>query len=148
MVIKWILRIALLLVLSITSVRTSIIQPVLNYKLKESAQKKIKEGQTFKEWFLYLRFRKYIPPLMIVWYFVNFIFCIVTAVISIVWVLIAGDNETLTEANSIFIIISELPVCVVYLFIYSSGERGVADVVDRNKKYYKKKKKHPLQKKK
>lgn len=148
MVIKWILRIALLLVSSIASVRTSIIQPVIDYKLKESAQKKIKEGQTFKEWFLYSRFRKYIPPFMIAWYFVNFAFCIVTAVISTVWVLITGDNETLTQANNIFIAISVLPVGFVYLLVYHKGERGVANVVDRNKRYYKKKKKHPLQKKK
>ena len=146
MIIKWVLRIFLLLVFSMY-VRIGVIQPVIRYKLRSKVQVKIKEGQTFKEWFLYSRFRKYIPPFMIVWYFANFIFCIVTAVISIVWVLITGDNETVTQANNIFIAISALPVGFVYLFVYNRGERGVADVIDRNKRYHKKKKKHPLQKK-
>lgn len=144
---KWITIIFLMLISSM-SVRFLIIRPVLDYKLKEEAQKKIKEGQTFKEWFLYSRFRKYIPPFMIVWYFSNFIVCMVTATISIFWVLIAGETKTLTLVITMFIIISVLPVSFVHSFVYTNSERGVADVVDRNKRYRKKKKKHPLQKKK
>lgn len=144
---KWITIIFLMLISSM-SVRFLIIRPVLDYKLKEEAQKKIKEGQTFKEWFLYSRFRKYIPPFMIVWYFANFIVCMVTATISIFWVLIAGETKTLTLVITMFIVISVLPVSFVHSFVYSNSERGVADVVDRNKRYRKKKKKHPLQKKK
>lgn len=144
---KWITIIFLMLISSM-SVRFLIIRPVLDYELKEEAQKKIKEGQTFKEWFLYSRFRKYIPPFMIVWYFANFIVCMVTATISIFWVLIAGETKTLTLVITMFIIISVLPVSFVHSFVYTNSERGVADVVDRNKRYRKKKKKHPLQKKK
>lgn len=147
MIIKWILRIAILLVFSLV-VRIGVIQPVINYKLSKKAQHKIKEGQIFIEWFLYSRFRKYIPPLMIWWYFSNFIFCIVTAVISIVWVLIVGDNENVTLVNTIFMAVSFFPVAFVYIFVYNSGEYGIVYVVDRNKRYRKKKKKHPLQKKK
>ena len=144
---KWITIIFLMLISSM-SVRFLIIRPVLDYKLKEEAQKKIKEGQTFKEWFLYSRFRKYIPPFMIVWYFANFIVCMVTATISIFWVLIAGETKTLTLVITMFIVISVLPVSFVHSFVYTNSERGVADIVDRNKRYRKKKKKHPLQKKK
>ena len=40
------------------------------YTLNTSARKKRKKGQTFKEWFLYSRYREEIPKVLLIWYFV------------------------------------------------------------------------------
>lgn len=144
--VPWMFGIGLLLV-SAVAVRSMVIRPIVNYKLKDTARKKIKQGQTFKEWFLYTRFRKYIPPALIVWDFLNFVFSIVTAIICLVWLLVRGDNETLEVCNKIFLLISYAPASFIYLIVYGKGEHGVSNVVDRDKRYYKRKKKHPLQKK-
>ena len=54
------------------------------YQLNTSARKKRKKGQTFKEWFLYSRYREEIPKILLVGYFVivvlhplALIFCII-----------------------------------------------------------------------
>ena len=39
------------------------------YRLNNSAYKKIKKGETFKEWFLYSRYRDVIPKPLLVFYF-------------------------------------------------------------------------------
>lgn len=105
----------------------------------------MRQGQTFKEWFLYTRFRKYIPPALIVWDLVNFMFSIVSAIICLVWLLVYGDSKILKIYSLISLFISVSPVWVGSV-AYGRNEQKVFDVVDRNKRYYKKKK-HPLQKK-
>lgn len=147
MTLEWIIRIACMLICSM-GVRLLIIRPVIELKLSLKAQKRIKEGQTFKEWFLYSRYRELIPPLMIWWHFSNFIFCIIAAVIFVVWVLITGANENVARINTIFLAISAIPTNFVYIFFYTNSEQGVELLVVRDKRYRKKKKKHPLQKKK
>lgn len=42
---------------------------VKEYPLNTSARKKRKRGQTFKEWFLYSRYREEIPKILIILYF-------------------------------------------------------------------------------
>ena len=39
------------------------------YRLNNSAYKKIKKGETFKEWFLYSRYRDVIPKPLLAFYF-------------------------------------------------------------------------------
>lgn len=43
---------------------------VICYQLNKSAIKKRKKGQTFKEWFLYSRYREEIPKMLLIGYFV------------------------------------------------------------------------------
>ncbi|MEA4895233.1 MAG: hypothetical protein VB064_08215 [Oscillospiraceae bacterium] len=43
---------------------------VEHYQLNNSAYKKRKKGQTFKEWLLYSRFREEIPKILLILYFV------------------------------------------------------------------------------
>ena len=42
---------------------------IKEYPLNTSARKKRKKGQTFKEWFLYTRYREEIPKFFLVLYF-------------------------------------------------------------------------------
>ena len=146
MALKWITRIVILLLLSM-ALRFLVISSVIEFKLSDKARAKIKEGQSFKDWFLYTRFRRCIPPIIMFWYFANFIFCAVTAVITIVWVLITGDNERITMVNDVFLIVSLIPFAV-YGFMYRViCGRDMSYLFDRNKRYNRKKKRHPLQKK-
>ncbi len=133
------------LLCSAFAVRYMVIRPIVDYKCKDKTRKRIKQGQTFKEWFLYTRFRKYIPPALIVWDFLNFLFSIVSAIICLVWLLVYGDNKTLEIYSMISLFISVSPVWIGSV-VYGRCEQKVFDVVDRNKRYYKKKM-HPLQKK-
>lgn len=47
----------------------SFIAGVKMYQLNKSALKKRQKGETFKEWFLYSRFREEIPKFLLVFYF-------------------------------------------------------------------------------
>lgn len=63
------------------------------YRLNNSAYKKIKKGETFKEWFLYSRYRDVIPKPLLVFYFfllalhaTAFLICIILHFCVDVWV--------------------------------------------------------------
>jgi hypothetical protein len=45
------------------------ISGIIAYRLNKNARKKRKKGQTFKEWFLYSRYRNEIPKILLVLYF-------------------------------------------------------------------------------
>ena len=47
----------------------SFIHGIKRYQLNTSAYKKRKKGETFKEWFLYSRYREEIPGVIIILYF-------------------------------------------------------------------------------
>lgn len=64
------------------------------YRLNNSAYKKIKKGETFKEWFLYSRYRDVIPKPLLVFYFfflalhaAAFLICIILHFCVGAWVL-------------------------------------------------------------
>lgn len=64
------------------------------YRLNNSAYKKIKKGETFKEWFLYSRYRDVIPKPLLVFYFsflalhaAAFLICIILHFCVDAWVL-------------------------------------------------------------
>lgn len=64
------------------------------YRLNNSAYKKIKKGETFKEWFLYSRYRDVIPKPLLVFYFfflalhaAAFLICIILHFCVGTWVL-------------------------------------------------------------
>lgn len=44
---------------------------IIDFQLNKSARKKRKESQTFKEWFLYTRYRKEIPKFLLALYFIT-----------------------------------------------------------------------------
>ena len=44
---------------------------VKEYPLNNSARKKRKKGETFKEWFLYSRYRKEIPKILLILYLIT-----------------------------------------------------------------------------
>ena len=59
--------------LSLLFIRADI-SGIIAYRLNKNARKKRKKGQTFKEWFLYSRYRNEIPKIFLVLYFfINFI---------------------------------------------------------------------------
>jgi len=65
-------QIALILIcwiLAFISIR-SLLSGIIAYQLNSSASKKRKKGQTFAEWFLYARYRKEIPKILLLLYFV------------------------------------------------------------------------------
>ena len=64
------------------------------YRLNNSAYKKIKKGETFKEWFLYSRYRDVIPKPLLAFYFfllvlhaTAFLICIIFHFCEDTWVL-------------------------------------------------------------
>lgn len=64
------------------------------YRLNNSAYKKIKKAETFKEWFLYSRYRDVIPKPLLVFYFfllvlhaTAFLICIIFHFCEGTWVL-------------------------------------------------------------
>ena len=65
---RQIIAILLLYVYSFFSIRW-FLWGVKEYPLNNSAAKKRKKGQTFKEWFLYSRYREEIPKLLLILYF-------------------------------------------------------------------------------
>jgi hypothetical protein len=54
--------------LSLLFIRADI-SGIIAYRLNKNARKKRKKGQTFKEWFLYSRYRNEIPKILLVLYF-------------------------------------------------------------------------------
>ena len=70
------------------------------------------------------------------------------AAITVVWVVITGDNDNITLVNDIFLMIIYVPWLLYYSFYKFVCGLDMSNMFDRHKKYCKKKKKHPLQKKK
>ena len=63
---------------------------ILVFQLNNSARKKRRKGQTFKEWLLYSRYREEIPPFLIHLYFT---FIIVNVILYIVALLLYFLNN-------------------------------------------------------
>lgn len=63
---------------------------IIDYQLNNSARKKRRKGQTFKEWLLYSRYKEEIPPFLIYLYFT---FIIVNVILYIVALLLYFLNN-------------------------------------------------------
>lgn len=77
---SYILLMPLVFLLALTLLRW-LYTNIIYFQLNKSARKKRKQGQTFKEWLFYSRYRKEIPRVLIYLYFV---FIIVNLIIFIV----------------------------------------------------------------
>ena len=77
---------------------------VKEYPLNNSARKKRKKGETFKEWFLYRRYRKEIPQILLILYFVIIIIHPLILIFCIIFNYIDSSNEIGPElARGIFL---------------------------------------------
>ena len=74
------------------------------YLLNNNARKKRNKGQTFKEWFLYSRYRKEIPKILLILYFVIVIIHPLILILCIIFNYIDPSNEIGPElARGIFL---------------------------------------------
>ncbi len=67
---------------------------IISFQLNKSARKKRKVNQSFKEWFLYTRYRKEIPRFLIYLYFIiiavhSLTFCIVLVAFLLKWIVLS-----------------------------------------------------------
>ena len=91
MVDRSILNIFLLFVLDFWFYRWHLAE-IISYRINKSRRKKIKKKrQTFKEWFLYTRFKKIIPKPWFIFYFVLLVMYLLGFTVSIVSYLITSS---------------------------------------------------------
>ena len=139
------------LLINVFSVRLYI-NAIIEYKLNKKALQKRKQTTSLYKWLSYSNYRDVVPPIMLFWYFAEILFTFVVSSVSFIMHL-ANVNENILNCFFILcIIIAFSPR--VYLSLFWGWYYGIPNkeqaskLVDLNKKYRKKKKKHPLQKKK
>lgn len=87
------------------------------YLLNNNARKKRNKGQTFKEWFLYSRYRKEIPKILLILYFVIVIIHPLILILCIIFNYIDPSNEIGPElARGIFLFDGLWIVAIKLLF--------------------------------
>ena len=90
---------------------------VKEYPLNNSARKKRKKGETFKEWFLYSRYRKEIPKILLILYFVIVIIHPLILILCIIFNYIDPSNKIGPElARGIFLFDGLWVVAIQLLF--------------------------------
>lgn len=125
---------------------------IIEYKLNKNAFKSRKQNNTFFKWLSYSQYRDVVPPIMLFWYFAEIVFTVVVSIVSLVLYLSNFSDSILNTFFAICVIIAIAPR--VFLSVFWGWYYGIPNkeqaskLVDLNKRYYKKKKKHPLQKKK
>ena len=63
------------------------IDSIISYRLNASARKKRRKNQSFKEWFLYTRYRDVVPKFFLIWYFVRIgVYIAANLMIVIFWI--------------------------------------------------------------
>ena len=127
------------------------INAIIEYKLNEKALQN-RRNKSFYKWVSYSQYRDVVPPILLFWYFAEIIF---TFIMSIVSLTMYSANVTDIKLNTFLVvcfIIAIAPRVFLSLFwgwYYGIPNKEQASILfDLNKKYNKKKKKHPLQKKK
>ena len=74
--------------------RLGLVNRIICYKLSNRGRRKLKEGQTFKEWLFYLRYKSVIPPVMRIEYYCTFALnFIIMIVIVTMWIINQNDNQ-------------------------------------------------------
>lgn len=128
------------------------INAVIEYKLNKNALKSRKLNKTFLKWLSYSQYREVVPPIMLFWYFAEIVFSIVASLSSLFLYLLNTIDTVINMFYVICIIIAIAPrlfLSVFWGWYYGIPNKEQASkLIDLNKRYYKKKKKHPLQKKK
>ena len=57
---------------------------VISYLYNRSAEKKLRKGQNFKEWFTYIKFIERLPKKFYIWYYGNFAYFVVFILCAVV----------------------------------------------------------------
>ena len=94
---------------------------IKRYLLNNSAEKKRNKGQTLKEWFLYSRYRKEIPKILLILYFTIVLFYPIVLIACLILYLIGDFNEisTILAKTSFYFFGTE--AFVVAILFWSPG---------------------------
>ncbi|MGX8700700.1 hypothetical protein [Caproiciproducens sp.] len=93
---------------------------IIDYQLNNSARKKMRKGQTFKEWFLYSRYRAEIPRILVCLYFVVIIVNVIFFLLDLLFFYLNYDDYMLFELMIIF----DLGVMVILDIAFYGRKNG------------------------
>ena len=100
---------------------------VIQYQLSESAERKRREGQSKKEWFLYSRFRDVLPRLAVIWYFILVVIHPLILAVSIILTLAGVPIEVEKEIAKMTFIFDAVWMAVLRLLFWSSKKTFKVD---------------------
>lgn len=114
------------------------ISNLIDINVNRSARKKIARGQSFLEWFLVLRFRRFVPKIFLLWYFAMLVWYLLSLFITVIIVAFCGDSLVFLRCDLFF---EWIPHLVVYLVFKRKKFSPGLDFsrYKKNKSYFNKK---------
>ena len=116
----------------------SCISSIICYRLNTSARKKRRKNQSFKEWFLYTRYRDVVPKFFLIWYFVRIGVYIAANLMMVIFWITGIEKEYIRKMLWGFTIIYGIEAivlsCLFGFRIYQNDEKKISRWLDRKKR--------------
>ncbi len=94
---------------------------IICYRLNTSARKKRRKNPSFKEWFLYTRYRDVVPKFFLIWYFVRIGVYIAATLVMVIFWITGIEKEYIRKMLGIFVTVYGVEVIAMQPFLAFGG---------------------------